>query len=271
MEKRRLSDLSPLEILLLPFNALAALLDLVFCIPFLGRVLKWLWNSVLTLIHLIIGLIEFGLWQLGYRPQKKIRIGFLILPDEDGQFLTTPEKVMTGVAKAETVFQLANILVLPAFPPPKRLTESGEVPEALRWSRHGLATGAQHLRMVGCNFDAMKQDFGLPGTYFQYHTLSTFFETGLRRLTGYGAPIAIFVVKDLSGFGGCSIGWLSDYVTVKHNSLSTTAHELAHACNLLHREDEHNLMHPNSGSLAVVEMTTWQIAMLRASRHVTLF
>jgi len=272
MEKRKLSDLSLLEIVLLPFNALAALLDLIFCIPYLGRALKWIWNSVLTLLHFIVGLVEMILWQLGFRPQKKFRIGFLILDDEDGEPLTTAEKVLVGVTKAQAIFAKAHIQIVPAFPPPKRLAEgASEASEALRWSRVCPPNGAHHLRLVGCNFDAIKQDIGLPGTYFQYHTISSFFDSGFRRLTGYGAPVTVFVVKDLSGFGGCSLGWLSDYVTVKHSSQRATAHELGHACNLFHRHDRENLMHPNSGSLDDVQMTPWQIAMLRASRHATLF
>ena len=96
------------------------------------------------------------------------------------------------------------------------------------------------------------------------------FHATFRRISGYGAPLMVFVVEDLAGFGGCSLGWLSDYVTVKTNSLKTTAHELGHACNLLHQKDAHNLMHPSSMRLEPVTLTAWQIAVLRASRHVTL-
>ena len=36
-------------------------------------------------------------------------------------------------------------------------------------------------------------------------------------------------------------------------------------------KDPDNLMHPASANKATVTLTTWQIAMLRASRHATLF
>ena len=98
----------------------------------------------------------------------------------------------------------------------------------------------------------------------------------------------IFVVEDLDGFGGCSIGWLSDYVTVKTRSLRTAAHEIGHACNLLHpkqkkqdqdhdhdhshpEEEPINLMDPKSPRFSKVALRPWQIALLRSSRHVTLF
>ena len=271
MNKRNLSDLSATEIVLLPFNALASALDLIFCIPYLGRLLKWLWNSIFTLVHIIIGLVELLLWQLGYRPRKKLRIGFLILPDEDGQPLTTSQEAFNAVSHIQGRFDLANIEVVPAFPRPKRLSESGDENTAVQWSRRITAAGVQHLREVDCDLKAIWQDIGLSGLYFQYHTLSTGFETAFRRLFGYGSPVVIFLVRDIGKFGGCSLGWLTDYVTVKHTSLRTTAHELGHALNLLHRKDPDNLMHPASGSKPTVTLTTWQIAMLRASRHATLF
>ncbi len=270
MSKRKLSDLSTSEILLLPFNFLATFLDLIFCIPILGRILKWLWNSVLTLIHVIFGLIELVLWQLGYRPEKKLRIGFLILPGEDGEPLTTPERAFRAVSYIQQCFEPARIQVLPAFPPPKRLSESGENSDAGQWSRIISRAGVQHLLDVDCNLKAMVQDIGLPGLYYQYHTLNTSFETAFRRISGYGSPVVVFVVRDIGNFGGCSLGWLADYVTVKRTSVRTTAHELGHALNLLHRKDPDNLMHPASANKATVTLTTWQIAMLRASRHATL-
>ena len=269
MTNRRFSDFSPTEILLAPFNLAASLFELVFCIPFLGRVLKWLWNSILTLGHFLVGLVEYAAWAAGFRPQKKIRIGFLILKDEHGEPLTTMEKVLPAVEKTREVFANAQIEVVPAFSTPKRLSESGDLSEAVRWARIVQAPSTKRLLKVGCNQVATLQDFGLHGTTYQFQTLASSFNTSFRRFSGYGAPITIFVVQDLDGFGGCSLGWLSDYITVKYNSLGTTTHELGHACNLLHRKDELNLMHPSSPRQPTVHLTTWQTAMLRASRHVT--
>lgn len=271
MNKRRLSDLSPTEILLLPFNLLASLLDLVFCIPVLGRLLKWIWNSVLTLGHILVGLVELGFWQLGYRPRKKLRLGFLILPGENGEPLTTYERTFAEISNIQKQFDQANIDLLPAFPRRKALSEDGDENQTIRWSRQISRAGVHHLMNVDCDFAAVKQDFGLPGLYYQYYMVTACFETAFRRISGYGSPVIIFVVRDIGKFGGCSLGWLTDYVSVKHTSLRTTAHELGHALNLLHRKDPDNLMHPASASKPNVTLTTWQIAMLRASRHATIF
>ena len=271
MNKRQFSDLSLAEILLLPFNLAASLFDLAFCIPFLGRILKWLWNSLLSLGHLLVGLVEFAAWVAGFRPKKKFRMGFLILKDEEGAPLTALETVLPAMEKARQIFADARIEIIPAFPTPKRLSESGELAEAVRWARIVEPASTKRLLNIGCNLAAICQDLGLSGAAYQYHTLVSFFNSSLRRISGYGAPVTVFVVQDLAGFGGCSLGWLSDYVTVKFNSLVVTAHELGHACNLFHRKDEQNLMHPASVRQPTVHLTTWQIAMLRASRHVTHF
>lgn len=268
---RKLSDLSISETLLLPFNLAASLLDLVFCVPIFGRVMKWIWNSVLTAGHFLVGLIEYGFWITSYQPQKKFRVGFLILRDEHGQPLTDLENVLPAITKAQEIFSDAHIKILPAFPPPKHLSESGEVSQAAYWARVLSPGTSQKLLKGGCNFAAIRQDLGVAGSIYQYHTLISLFNSGLRRLSGYGAPVTVFIVQDLNGFGGCSLGWLSDYVTVKFNSLATTAHELGHACNLFHRQDVTNLMHPSSVRQPSVHLTNWQIAMLRSSRHVTHF
>lgn len=257
--------------LLTPFNLFAALIDLIFCIPVIGRLLKWLWNSIVTLLHLIVGMVEFLLWKLGYRPQKKFRVGFLILSEVPEKSLVEAKKVLPAVEKAQQIYAQANIQIIPAFPRPKKGAESGDSPKSGVWARTLSKPATRHILEVDCNLPALWQDFGLPGMHFQYNTLTTFFESSLRRITGYGAPVTVMVVKQIRGFGGCSLGWLSDYVTVGYNHLFTTAHELGHACNLLHRKDEENLMHPRSGRQEVITLTDWQIALVRASRHVTYF
>ena len=97
-------SLSLPQILSYPFNLLAAGLDLVFCIPILGRALKWLWNSILTMIHLMAGLVEYGLWGLGFRPTKKMRLGFLILSDEEDQPLAQMGQIPPVAEKAQQIY-----------------------------------------------------------------------------------------------------------------------------------------------------------------------
>jgi predicted Zn-dependent protease len=78
---------------------------------------------------------------------------------------------------------------------------------------------------------------------------------------------------------GCSLGPLTDYITVMFRredasvvDHSTLAHELGHACSLSHVDGGNNLMnpHPEPANRAQRRsLTRAQIALLRASRHVT--
>jgi hypothetical protein len=85
-------------------------------------------------------------------------------------------------------------------------------------------------------------------------------------VTGYGEPIGVFVVRDIAGKGGCSMGPLSDYVTVDRVRGTLIAHELGHCCGLWHSGDAGNLMHPAANTET---MTRSQRAIFRNSRHVT--
>jgi hypothetical protein len=126
-----------------------------------------------------------------------------------------------------------------------------------------------------------------------------------RRVIGLGSSICAFAVRKYTSSAktaGCSLGPLTDYVTVKFDPdqidlptglakkkinldqikkgrrLATTlSHELCHACNLSHKEfyagddnDKDNLMHPggdNDGPSGT-SLSKLQIAMIRSSRHV---
>ena len=56
--------------------SLAALLvELIFAIPYFGRILQWIWNViVLNLVYLVVNLVDGFLYLIGVRPQKKLRI-----------------------------------------------------------------------------------------------------------------------------------------------------------------------------------------------------
>lgn len=107
-----------------------------------------------------------------------------------------------------------------------------------------------------------KTDLGAAGRYFR--------PLRLRGPVGHGAPITVFVVRDVVGKCGCSLGPLGDYVTIDPQGLGGSrrilAHELGHSCGLRHVGGEENLMRPrNPGE----RLTRWQRAVLRSSRHVT--
>ena len=107
-----------------------------------------------------------------------------------------------------------------------------------------------------------------------------------RRLVGIGGPVVVFVVRSVAGqTTGCSLAFLTDYVTVERATFrnpsgpaaaptadpTVLAHELGHACSLPHVGDEQNLMFPrsSSGSLRGNSLEAGQASLIRGNRHVT--
>ena len=118
---------------------------------------------------------------------------------------------------------------------------------------------------VDCDTGAAKNEWGEAGEYFADH------------LAGWnviplslGFPITAFIVEGIAGKIGCSLGLLTDYVTVSKagvKSDSTLMHEIGHCCGLLHRENKNNLMFPDDGRGN--DVTGWQKFVVRNSRHCT--
>ncbi|MCB0707530.1 MAG: hypothetical protein KDC34_19580 [Saprospiraceae bacterium] len=118
---------------------------------------------------------------------------------------------------------------------------------------------------VECDSGAAKNEWGEAGEYFADN------------LAGWNAiplsfrfPITAYIVKDIAGKIGCSMGLFTDYVTVSEagvKSDSTLMHEIGHCCNLLHRDNQKNLMFPNDGRGN--DVTGWQKFVFRNSRHCT--
>jgi hypothetical protein len=84
-------------------------------------------------------------------------------------------------------------------------------------------------------------------------------------------PVTVFVVRDVLGKAGCSLGPLVDYVTVDMGALKSRTrrvlvHELGHACGLPHSGAAGNLMLPRRMG---ERLQPWQVAVLRTSRHVS--
>lgn len=130
---------------------------------------------------------------------------------------------------------------------------------------------------VHCDGDAYLEDSQAAGDYFQARIATT----AIGSVIGAGAPVTAFIVKEVVGKAGCSLGPLVDYVTVKYDAATGShpralAHELAHACGLPHTDGigralfggdpATNLMNPNGSGEG---LTRRQVVTFRNSRHVT--
>jgi hypothetical protein len=189
----------------------------------------------------------------GVRPAKKLRVRVVVLRDGEGSAVAERAHVDEALAEAQRVLKReAAVDLLPAG---DLLVET----LAERAPRSAL----EHP----CSTQGLwRADLGAAGGYFRSRLAK-----GLGLPLGHGAPITVFVVRDVVGRCGCSLGPFGDYVTIDGGGLTgrtkrILAHELGHSCGLPHSKREENLMRtPGPGE----RLTRLQATILRTSRHVT--
>jgi hypothetical protein len=258
-------------------DAVDYVLEVFFSIPFLGRFLRELLSFIDTIVYGLMSLPDFILSLLGLRPEKLMRLCVIIQLDEEDKPITTNETVIPFIQFAIDTFKgQANVRILPdqpftytsSFSPPPRASAKYIVTTNMNSDPDTLD--------VNCDAAAWGADFTPAGSAFNMMMSRFDFWGNARRLLGYGAPVVAFAVRRFAdGDWGCSLGPLADYVTVDFNDAagdetdSTLAHELGHACSLWHVQNAGNLMIPAAPHPP--KLTTFQISVLRTSRHVTYF
>lgn len=197
-----------------------------------------------TFHRLVINLFDtlFGFLNL---PEKKLRIKILILEESKDRSVLLPSELDTALGYArESLKKNFNVKLLPV--------KNGQFVELLKATPPGdaLYTKGGH--------GALKEEFKVAGNFFASN------------LSGLFYPVTTFVVIDIVGASGCSLGPLTDYVTLDPGGArgnSTLVHELAHACGLWHVKDKSNLLYrfKSRGN----EVNWWQKNLFRSSRHIT--
>lgn len=210
-------------------------------------------NVIKETIKRSAGLAELGAEVLGVRPFKQLRLRVVILRDETGQPLCSVQDVRASWEEAQRIFsRQARVRLLAAGPSTFVVPVSSPV-AALN---------------VHCDDGAWQEDLDGTGDFFRKNCA----QTTSGKWMGYAAPVTVFIVRDISNKGGCSLGPLTDYVTLEAGMLNRArsrllAHEVAHACGLWHSKDKENLMFPRGPG---DKLTRWQALLLRNSRHVTI-
>jgi Matrixin len=198
----------------------------------------------------VVGIPELAGSLAGSRRPKMLRIRVVILRDEQGRPVAGAEDVEPSLAEARRVLRESLAIdLVPAAEPVVRTLETPAPAAALD---------------SPCAEGSYRADFGPGGAFFRRHH-------ELGGITGSGTPITVFVVRDVVGKAGCSLGPLVDHVTVDMSALTgrrlrVLAHELGHACGLPHSSAAENLMLPKGMG---DRLQAWQIAVFRSSRHVT--
>lgn len=216
--------------------------------------LLWeIFNLLKEAMNRLFKLPELLLTLAGFRFTKKLRLRVVILRDERGLPLAGDAEVRPAFDETRRIMaRMAGVTVEPA---------GWQVVTA----PHAAPRQALDVR---CTDGAWQDDLTEAGGFFR----SLMATTTAGTLIGYGAPVTVFIVRSMSTHNGCSLGPAADYVTVEAKTLKSTrrllAHEVAHACGLWHSQKPNNLMIPKGPG---EELTGWQAAVLRTSRHVTYY
>lgn len=260
-------------------NALGGILRGSICeIPYLGPSVCTAWDGVLTAGWAVMSLPDVLGGLIGVHPEKRMTLCVIIQLDEEGSTVADYKYALEAIQYAIDVFKnKANVRIL-SVGPFVYSSPFSDPPAASRdyISIESTPSGPETLD-VGCGAsDLLSQIETTPGQVFTAKMIRECFWGNARSVVGYGAPVVTFAVRDFKDgrHTGCSAGPLNDYVTVvlrNTTKLRTLPHELGHACNLWHYDDIDNLMTPGEGGGVGVDLSNVQVALLRASRHVTYF
>ncbi len=184
---------------------------------------------------------------------KKLRLRVVVLRDEAGEPLAREADLEPILAETRRVLERAAGVTLVAAGARLVTVADGPAPRA--------------ALEPPCPEGLWRADLGAAGPYYRRLRATT----PAGAFAGYGAPITVFVVADVRGRGGCSLGPLGDYVALeprvlRHGTRRLLAHELGHSCGLPHSHREGNLMRARDPG---EELTRLQRAIFRNSRHVT--
>jgi len=216
------------------------------------KVVRAVKSIVRVVVKIVIGVVMRIINTLGaWIPvDKKMRLQVFILRNEAGNAVDQIADVEMAFSRAVATFKRRFGVNIKAYGKPMVQVLKGAAPVA--------------ALDVPCDGGAWLEEFGEAGEYFADN------------LAGWNAipisltfPVSVFIVRTVDGKIGCSIP-IADYVVLSPagvDSDTTLAHELAHTCLLMHRDDSKNLLYPSIPR--GTDVTGWQRFVVRTSRHCT--
>lgn len=236
------------------------------------RVVKAVVRAVVRVVIFFVTLL-FKVWDFVFGflawPPKKMKVHIAVLQDQGVPLIKYEDlnNLLPSIELLKKVYKgNCNITVSPY--------SSGREREIDNWAQIlNDQPPAAALASGGCSFWGAldEQETGEAGEYFRNHTAG--WVGGIPISLSF--PITVFIVKSISGYFGCTIPFLSDYVLVSVDALkaepSTIAHEIGHRCNIVKEHDDRkNLMFSgNVPNLPPYMLVGWQETLVRSSRHVT--
>jgi hypothetical protein len=274
-------------------SVLAAAIELLQAIPILGALIRWLINVVTWLVWIIVSIPDALLGLIGIRPEKKLRVCTVIMQDTKGNRMAPTPDVVAMLQLACDIYKRdANVRIIPHWP--LRISSGFAGPEIVNdeWVILDPFETEEDVLTAPCEAAGVASDWWTIGSVFQLRTTRNCFTGAARRVLGYGAPVAVFIIRDIPDALGCSL-LMTDYVTVDgvagdptsdDFSPRTVGHELGHICNLFPHEctvgNQQNMMATPTACLGGVgpaadrvnpQISNIQAILIRASKHVTYF
>lgn len=251
------------EIIVTIANAATFVIGLILSIPLIGPAIRALVRLGSELLSQGVNVLDALGRLVGIRIRKNLRICIVILND-NRHGVASDSDLSAAIAFAQdTFYREAKV----------RLTVND--------IRTVLSPSPSDNLDVNANAGAIWDELWLPGSYFETAANGYCFDDSFFRFSGIGGSVVVIVVRSVAGqTTGCSLSLLTDYVTLERGTLlsptadaTVMAHELGHACSLLHVDDGSNLMNRTSsaGSLRGSKLEAGQVTLLRGNRHVTFF
>jgi hypothetical protein len=253
-------------------SAIAFVIELVLCVPVIGRLLAWVLAIVQMLYLFVFGILDTIMGLCGLRPEKKLRVCTIILADENGQPLTAAASLVPLLQNAVDVFkQEANVRVVPAGPFHYTSPFGSNETATEDWIQVRNKPSRKRILDLGGEVASLAADLIDIGGDYNLMANTEYFYPAWRRVIGYGAPITVLAIRSMGQGIGRSLGPLTDYLVIDASGggdNTLIAHEMGHACYLWHVSNS-GLMHPYSGR--GTSLNWWQRSIVRSSRHVTYF